>query len=442
MTGPRRTIGTIVCEHRCSSDVQESSAGLRIGIVYPRANIDTIPSLVGAAELLAEAGHMVDLVTYATAGQPAPVFGSPSVRLRPLGVEGLADHSTAGLRNAVKRAGWLPGVARAPLARTYRVLGAGLAGSTRLAARARNAVAERDPVYDCLIGVDPDGLALAHELAHGAPLVYYSLELLLSYELSTPVDRQLKAHERELCREAAFVIVQDEARGRLLAEDNDIPLERLALVPNAPAGPSRRQPGRYWHSRFDLPDEARVVIHAGSLGDWTGIHDVVDSISAWPRPWVLVIHTRYDAELSGYVDGLRARSDPSRVYFSLKPVPRQDYDPLIDSADIGLAFYVPDSSSAFTQRNLLTLGLSSGKLAYYLRSGLPVIVNRAASIAAEVEGNGMGIGVDDASGIAPALQELTREYGRYSDAALRFFDERLDFRRAFAEVVQRVSALA
>ena len=87
------------------------------------------------------------------------------------------------------------------------------------------------------------------------------------------------------------------------------------------------------------------------------------------------------------------------MQFSLKPVPRQDYDPLIDGADVGLAFYVSVPGSSFTGSNVQTIGLSSGKLAYYLRAGLPVIVNRAASIAEQVEASGCGPGVDDASNI-------------------------------------------
>ena len=178
------------------------------------------------------------------------------------------------------------------------------------------------------------------------------------------------------------------------------------LVPNAPAGPARRRPDRYWHARFDLPHAARVVVHSGSLGDWTGIDAIVHSVPDWPTDWVLVIHTRFDAESSAYVEGLRASADPRRVYFSLKPVPRQEYDPLIDGADVGLAFYVPQAGSAFTQRNVQTIGLSSGKLAYYLRAGLPVIVNRAASIAEVVDHDGLGVAVDGAAGIGAALQDV------------------------------------
>jgi glycosyl transferase family 4 len=414
---------------------------MRIALVYPRANLDTVPSLIGAAEQLAEAGYDIEVFTYRQAGQPDPAFSSERIRVRTLGVEGLADQSTAALRNAFKRVGWLPSVARAPLVRTYNVLGAGLAGGSRLAARARSAVAEADEPYTCVIGVDPDGLSLAHTLARGAPLIYYSLELLLSYELRTDAERQLKSRERELSRHSLCVVVQDADRARLLAEDNHISPERMVLVPNAPPGPARRQPNHYWHQRFGLQPDAKVVIHSGSLGDWTGVESIVESAADWPEPWVLVVHTRYDAESSSYVDGLRDRSDPRRVFFSLKPLPRQGYDALIDGAAAGIAFYVSNGESSFTQLNVQTIGLSSGKLAYYLRAGLPVIVNRASSIASEVESRGLGVGVESARDIARALETISSEYDTYSAAAMAFFDDRLDFRRAFGEVVQRMDAL-
>jgi glycosyltransferase involved in cell wall biosynthesis len=413
----------------------------RIGIVYPRANIDTVPSLIGAAEAFADAGYDVDVFTYSQAGQPSPHFGSPRIRVRSLGTLGLAEQSTASLRGVVKRAPWLPGAARAPLLRGYEVLGAGLARGSRIAARARGVLDAADP-FACVIGVDPDGLALAHDMARGAPIGYYSLELLLSYEVSTPADEQLKVEERQLSRRAAFVVVQDEGRARLLVDDNELAWDRVVLVPNAPSGPARRQPSGYWHARFDdLPAEARVVVHSGSLGDWTGIDGIVESAAAWPEPWVLVVHTRYDAESSAYVDALRTKADSRRVRFSVKPVPRRDYDALIDGADIGLAFYVPVDGSSFTQSNVQTIGLSSGKLAYYLRAGLPVVVNRAASIAALVESSGCGIAVDDASSIAPALDRIATGYTGFSSASRAFFGEHLDFRRAFRDVIARVEAL-
>jgi hypothetical protein len=122
-------------------------------------------------------------------------------------------------------------------------------------------------------------------------------------------------------------------------------------------------------------------------------------------------------------------------------VPRQDYDPLIDGADVGLAFYVSTGGSSFTQRNVQTIGLSSGKLAYYLRAGLPVVVNRAASVASLVEASGCGMAVEDVRGIGLSLERIALDYATFSRRACDFFAEHLDFRRAFGEVVQRVDAL-
>lgn len=412
-----------------------------VGIVYPRATLDSVPCLVVAADLLAEHGYAVDLLTVTRAGQPLPHFGSPRVRICSLGLDGLAERPPDALRGAVRRFGWLRRTASGPLSKSYATLGAGLAHGSRLVARARARLATRQPTYDCLIGVDPGGLVLAHTLARGAPVAYYSLELWLSDELQTAAEQQLKARSRALCQQAPFVVVQDAERGRLLAEDDGLDWERLVLVPNAPLGPARRRPTRYWHQHFGLPETARVALHAGSLGDWTGIQAIVDGVPHWPEPWVLVIHTRYDAESSPYVERLRARADGRRVFFSLKPVPRQAYDDLVDGADAGLAFYLATDESAFTRRNIQTIGLSSGKLAHVLRAGLPVITNAQTSIAPALVEAGCGLAVPDASHVGAALATIAADPDGYARRACAFFDARLDPRPAFGDVLRRLEAL-
>jgi len=413
-----------------------------VALVYPRANLDTVPSLVGAVEQLASRGYDVDVFTTTSAGQPAPSFTSPRVRLRSLGVEDALNGSTAGLRTAARTARWLPSMARAPLRRGYATLSATLARGSHLVAHARAGLVARPASYRCVIGVDPDGLLLAAKLARGAPVAYYSLELLLSDELSTQADERLKAQERALSQRAAFVVVQDEARAQLLADDNELPSERIVLVPNAPAGPAKGRRSRYWHKQFGLDEATRVVLHSGSLGSWTGIEDIVDSVASWPTGWVLVVHTRYDAATSPYVERLKARAIGGRVLFSLKPVGRQEYDELIDGADVGLAFYIATGDSSFTQRNVQTIGLSSGKLAYYLRAGLPVIVNRAASVASLIEAEACGVAVDGANDVAAALLRIEADAEPFSQRACAFFERHLDFAKAFDEVIDRIEALA
>ena len=130
------------------------------------------------------------------------------------------------------------------------------------------------------------------------------------------------------------------------------------------------------------------------------------------------------------------------MFFSLKPVPRKDYDALVDGADVGIAFYVASDESAFTQQNIQTIGLSSGKLAYYLRAGLPVVVNQASSIADVVTREACGVAVADAAQVGTALAQIAADYDRLSANAASLFDRDLDVAHSFEQVLVRLDALS
>jgi glycosyltransferase involved in cell wall biosynthesis len=227
----------------------------------------------------------------------------------------------------------------------------------------------------------------------------------------------------------------------MLADDNQLLLEKFVLVPNAPLGPARRNPSGYWHERFGLSPDHRIVLHAGSLAAWTGIEDITSSVKSWPENWVLVVHTRHDAESSMEVKRLYKLAVPGRVFFSLKPVCRQEYDMLVDGADIGVAFLMPKSGSRYTQRNIQAIGLSSGKISYYLRSGLPVIVNTSSSISELVRRERCGICVEEGRNIGEAIAQIAKGYQRHSERARMVFDNYLDFACSFREVIRRIDSM-
>ncbi len=380
--------------------------------MYPWPNLDTVPSLCNAVALLARAGYQVEVHTRIAAEYRPPSFDLP-------GVEVVLPRPRRD-RQGIYR--FLPRRLASPVAVLQRHL--------------------RHP-YRCFIGVDPQGLVEAQALSRltRVPLVYYSLELLLSSELASPRHIELKRREVELSRRAAFTIIQDEKRAALLAKDNGLPLSRFVLVPNAPLGPARRSPSRYWHERFGLPPDRRIVLHAGSLGEWTGADAIIASVRSWPENWSLVVHTRYDTECSSQVARLRELATDGRVLFSLKPASRKEYDLMVDGADLGVAFYVPVLGSTYTQDNIATIGLSSGKVAYYLRAGLPVIVNDASTLGELVRDEGCGRSVGKAEEIGSALQAIEEGYEQYSRRALEVFDRYLDFECAFAEVLRRLDSL-
>lgn len=441
----------------------EGSAISRFAIVTSLGNLDSIPILCDLAQLLADRGHRVDIFTDEWPGFALPEFSTTAIGLvvirksrRRTIARVVQPHSAVGdqppsltrrrsqalSQRTFDVARWL---AATPAWRAARRFG----GDLRLLLEAVRAWwrSGRDP-YLCVIGVDPEGLRRASVLTKftRSAIAYYSLELMLSDEISSREERALKAQERELSRRASFVIIQDEERARLLATDNSIPLERFVFVPNAPPGPARRAPSRWWHEQFDLAPGTRVVLHSGSIGQWTGIDGIVRAARDLPDGWVLVVHTRFDPaaadpEQAHRFAELRRQAPSDKVFFSLRPVPRRELAQLVDGADVGIAFYVPlDDGDTYTRENIRSIGLSSGKVASYLAAGLPIIVNTASSLGDLVEREGIGISVRAADELGQAVGRISADYELYALRARTFFDQRLDFRQGFERILSRLQA--
>jgi glycosyltransferase involved in cell wall biosynthesis len=415
----------------------------RVAIIYPWPNLDTVPSLCNAAQLLAQSGYPVDIFSSTSPDWKPPSFSDRKINL-------IMSRSTTALQSlatSYKRHPWLQKhQALFDLLRScHRIVKGWINGVSLLVSLAQIWQRHRETPYRCFIGVDPEGLIRAYSFAKffRVPIVYYSLELLLTNEITTTREKKLKKREVALSHKVEFVIIQDQERARLLAEDNHIPLEKFILIPNAPMGPARRKSFRYWHQRFGLPSHTRIVLHAGSLERWTGVEEIVKSVKSWPENWVLVVHTRYNVQLSPDIDieQLSQLGIPGRVFFSRKPVPRQEYDLLVDGADIGIAFYVATAGSTYTMRNILTIGLASGKIGYYLRAGLPVIVNDKTSISELIRREKCGIAVEESLDIGNAIDQITQDYQEYSHRACRAFDRYFDFTRSFESVIKRIDSL-
>ena len=429
----------LVCEKNQASRAKIKTKGQLVAIVYPGTRLDSIPSLYNAAVLLSEHGYLLDIFTFESPEFARPVFNDDRVNLRVSRSDTFFSNLVRrhhSLRIRLTKLGAVSTVARRSwgLIRKWTPVLQTLVQVWRL--HRRNA-------YRCIIGVDPNGLVQGNYLARltRAPLVYYSLELLPSAEMQNYRAKRFKNREILLSRKAEFVIIQDEERAGFLARDNQIPRERFALVPNSPLSRSGRHPSDYWHRRFGLSSEQRVVLHTGSIDMWTGIEEIVRSVSAWPENWVLVVHTRFSAETSAVIDRLRELAVSERVFFSVQPVATREYDALVDGADIGIAFYFCTSESKFTGQNHQFLGLSSGKIADYLRAGLPIVVNHAGSISDLLQSERCGIAVENGSNIGTAIGQIAGQYQEYSERACQVFDKYLDFRREFQEVIRRIDSL-
>jgi len=418
----------------------------RIAIVVPYSHLDTIPFVCDLSEHLAARGYFVDIFGNEEAGSMPPEFSSDRIRLHLipgfLGQQRSASGAPSGCRARIvaKTSGAraLPGSPRARRAASRMRTAVGALDLTR---QVRWRHIARVP-YGLVIGVDAEGLVAAASLskvAHAA-LAYYSLELLPTWDLSSFGERTLKWREAPLSRSAALVIVQDPSRARILAADNGIDPRRFVYAPNAPGGAARRAPSRWWHDRFDLPDDCRVLLHAGSVGTWTGIDGLVEAARDLPDDWVLVVHSNHRRGDAARIEWLRTHAPAGKVFFSDSAVRRQHYRALLDGADAGVAFYIPGRGRS-TMTNITSLGLSSGKFSYYLWCGLPVIVNSATSLGELVEREHVGIRIDSAAALGGAVRSVATDYQRFSDRAIQYFNAELDFTASAESICMAVDQL-
>ncbi|WP_292490757.1 hypothetical protein [Methanoculleus sp. 10] len=414
----------------------------KVAIYYPWDNFDTVPSLYNAAQLLAYEGYLVDIYTLSSRAYRLPNFNTDKISLKLLNHESRFDRWLEQTINAFPSGG-LAGVFRKGCQAVLYINNMlDLVASLKRLKTEITSLGHPNS-YLCFIAVDPKGLIQTEYLVkeNEIPVIYYSLELLISDELNSRREHKLKEQEIRLSQKAKHVIIQDLERADILANDNQISRDKFILVPNAPIGNAKRERSHYWHKRFELPLDTKIVLYSGSLGSWTGTDKIVSSVSKWPDNWVLVVHTRFDSTQSAEVKRLQSLATPNKVFFSLNPVSNEQYIKILDGADIGIAFYIPDTSSTYTQKNIQSIGYSSGKIAYYLHSGLPVIVNDFSSIGEKLQREGCGIMVKDGSEIHMAICGIEQNYTEYSQNARRFFDQHLEYERNFKKVIEKIKTI-
>lgn len=299
--------------------------------------------------------------------------------------------------------------------------------------------------YLCLIGVDPGGLVSALPLAKkiDSSLAFWSLLLLPSAEIKTAELKRIKEVEKEACHEASFVISQDVWRGEFLAEDNGFDAEKLIYLPNSPRGKARRQRSDYLHRRLGIDPERKIILSPGMFGPWALTLEVAQAATAWSDEYVLVLQSHTPREYytdQSYMEQLLRIAESGHVVLSFDHISSADYLSMIDSAEVGLAFYKPQYSLDTTQgHNVYLMGLASTKFASFLHQGLPVVANDAVLGPGElVEKWGCGISVQTADQVGGALDTIFQNYERYSANAIQCFDQELELEARFKQVLKKL----
>jgi glycosyltransferase involved in cell wall biosynthesis len=208
-------------------------------------------------------------------------------------------------------------------------------------------------------------------------------------------------------------------------------------------GPAKHRRSDYLQRKLGISPDKKIVLHTGSIEAFTCAPQLLLSTKDWPDNWVLVFHTRYKSTGldSDYLATLRYLAKNGRVLFSFEPVPKDEYIDLVRSADVGVAFYCTQPGSSYWKDNIRYIGLSSGKLAYYLQAGLPVLVNDVGSLKQLVSKHNCGKIVEDPACTADAIEHIFEDYEYFSSNAVSCFNDKFNYESNFALVLTELERL-
>lgn len=273
------------------------------------------------------------------------------------------------------------------------------------------------------IAFEPHGFALAMLLFPDSTPYYYSLELYMSYDhFGLDYPDEIRLIERGNINRIKGFIIQSSEKERLFREDygvgETIPAFILPVTGN---GRGCGDKSEFLRKRFGIGKNKKIALSLGGIRDWYGSIELAIAFSELDD-WALVFHGFSDNE---YLDRLHetiSRCGITNVYISLELFDNPEgLAPIIMSADAGLAWYA-DISIGFR-----SVAKSSGKIASYLRYGIPVITSSYPGTIEAIELTDCGLCISEICQTGDALNKICRDYSRYSAAALAEYEKTYNF---------------
>jgi glycosyltransferase involved in cell wall biosynthesis len=411
----------------------------RVAIFFWEGYLSVAPSLINAIRLLVTEGYHVDVITRrAVSGEFAlmPTFPT-GVRIL---TEGFSSKSYSGTDfssfkdefGRVRLRKYMPQLVRDWLRGYYEGIRLWWELTHFALFSLRSVKGEK---YKCFIGVDMHGLVTAFFacLLKKVPIIYWSLEIRFLSDFKDSIRRLVKRLERMCHRQAAFMIIQDLERAASLIRENKIRNPKTVIVPNGPLGRPQSETSDFFQKRFSILPSRRIVLQLGMISPSVLSLEIASEASNWNEDLVLVFHER----------AKRAQTDPyikqvqqvgcGKVFLSLEPVPYDALDCVVMSGHIGLVFYRKELGPNFSE-----ITGASGKLAHYLRCGLPVICLDLPGLVKVVNQYRCGICVSEPGEIQSATEAIFRDYEFYRMNALKCYEDSYEFGRHFREVLRRI----
>lgn len=266
-----------------------------------------------------------------------------------------------------------------------------------------------------VIAADKPSL-LASLLAGRVPRLYYSLEATPLREEDSVTYKLLNLVETLYVRLARpAVICQSAARADLVQPDR----ARQIIIPVTSDGPAFA-PSGFLREHLSIGAGKKIVLIAGGLGADQMTLEIIEQVRHWDEGLVLVLHSasgQYSAEVLA-----AARTQAGRVLLTALRLSIEKAEELVYAgADVGIVYY---RDVGFNHRHT---AYSSGKLAAFLRAGVPVIVPEFAEFDAALArfrfGEPASIGA-----MGARIMSILERHADYSGQARAAFEQVYSYR--------------
>jgi glycosyltransferase involved in cell wall biosynthesis len=235
-----------------------------------------------------------------------------------------------------------------------------------------------------IIAIDSEGLILASFIKKSRysdiPLDY------LSFEIRFKNEYHRKQKEIECTKQISRLIIQDEMRGNILRNENEISESiPTCYIPVSFARVCHLQESIVQkidiRKNFKLSKDAKLIVFFGTFDIWTGSDYVIDffEYNTLPQDFYLVIHSRYgfNNEIDQHQKIVELAKRNDRIILNDCYIEGfSESVHFLKQFDIGVNLYKPNDLNACQGENIYNIGLSSGKFSMYMMAGLPVIMSK------------------------------------------------------------------
>lgn len=288
--------------------------------------------------------------------------------------------------------------------------------------------------YNIIIGID-DGIITAHTFAKilQLPLVYLSYEIFFDKEIAVignKLDKENKFKSKKICNSIAFAITQDSTRKELLSKEYNIPSNKILQMPVAGNYKETKQLTSYFREKYNIDDDKKILLYMGGIEPYFE-KDIIHYSNYLPDNWVLIIHSRYKYNSSC------SDIEKKNCFFSYNDS-INNIDNITDylvGVNAGLCLYRTSYDNLYTGDNLKYLGLSSGKISCFLRSGIPIVVDGAFSWKDIVNEYNLGVYIGNCKEIKN-IDYIINE--SMSKSCVSFFLKRLDINNYIDSIFEQL----